>query len=234
MENKFSSPIIVAHRGAHTKAILENTIESFSRAFALNADAVEGDFHLTKDKKIVCHHDTKVKNTSIPMATLDTLQTIDPTLPTLKDVLQVVPADKMIYIEIKCGTEIFEILTPVIHHSSLNYAQIVIISFDAAVIYQAKVLYPSMKAYWLYVFSKEEVPDIDNLLHILDSCHADGISTNINTYVDEHFIFAIKEKEYTFHAWIINSIDQARKLKEWGTSSITTDKLEEIREGLRE
>ncbi len=234
MENKFNSPIIVAHRGAHTDTIVENTIESFKRAFALNADAIEGDFHLTKDKKIVCHHDAKVHNACIYMTTLDVLQTIDPTLATLEDVLQVVPSDKIIYIEIKCGTEIFEVLTSVIHDSSLTYAQIVIISFDAAVIYQAKVLYPSLKAYWLYSFSNEEVPNIDNLLYILNGCHADGISTNINTYVDEHFIFAIKEKEYTFHAWTIDRIDEARKLKEWGTSSITTDKVEEIREGLRE
>ena len=234
MEAKLKAPLIVAHRGAHTDRILENTIDAFIYAYALDADAIEGDFHLTKDKQIVCHHDIKVQNKYIKSATLNELQAIQPTLPTLQSVLQIVPNDKIIYIEIKCGIEIFEVLASVINRSHLTHEQIIIISFDAEVIQQAKISYPTIKAYWLYAFSKDEVPDIDKLIKVLDVCQADGISVNVNTHINESFIFGIQDKGYTFHAWTINSSDEARKLKKWGTLSITTDKVKEIKKSLRE
>ncbi len=83
MEHKPSIPIIVAHRGADTEEIKENTIEAFIRAFEKNADAIEGDFHLTKDKQIVSHHDSSIENRMIKTTTLDVLQQIQSKLPRL-------------------------------------------------------------------------------------------------------------------------------------------------------
>ena len=47
--------MIVAHRGASDDAP-ENTLEAFHLAWLQNADAIEGDFRLTKDEQIVCIH----------------------------------------------------------------------------------------------------------------------------------------------------------------------------------
>ena len=44
-----SEPVIVAHRGASADAP-ENTLPAFELAWKQGADAIEGDFHLTKDK----------------------------------------------------------------------------------------------------------------------------------------------------------------------------------------
>ncbi|MGZ9724188.1 glycerophosphodiester phosphodiesterase [Rhizobium miluonense] len=49
-------PLVIGHRGTPTIA-LENTRESFRRAIAGGADAVETDVHLTADGHIVCLHD---------------------------------------------------------------------------------------------------------------------------------------------------------------------------------
>lgn len=46
----------MAHRGASAGAP-ENTLPAFELAWAYGADAIEGDFHLTADGKIVCIHD---------------------------------------------------------------------------------------------------------------------------------------------------------------------------------
>ena len=51
-----AAPFIVAHRGASGDAP-ENTLPAFERAWKQGADAIEGDFHLTADGKIVCFHD---------------------------------------------------------------------------------------------------------------------------------------------------------------------------------
>ena len=48
--------MIVAHRGASDDAP-ENTLQAFHLAWLQNADAIEGDFRLTKDEQIVCIHD---------------------------------------------------------------------------------------------------------------------------------------------------------------------------------
>ena len=55
-----AEPLIVAHRGA-SKAAPENTIPAFQLAWQLHADAIEGDFYLSKDGKIVCIHDRMTK-----------------------------------------------------------------------------------------------------------------------------------------------------------------------------
>ena len=54
---------IVAHRGASHVAP-ENTIAAFRQAWREGADAIEGDFHLTKDGNIVCIHDADTKRTA--------------------------------------------------------------------------------------------------------------------------------------------------------------------------
>ena len=51
---------IVAHRGA-SKAAPENTIPAFHEAWQQGADAIEGDFHLSKDGVIVCVHDANIR-----------------------------------------------------------------------------------------------------------------------------------------------------------------------------
>ena len=52
--------MIVAHRGASGEAP-ENTIPAFNLAWKQGADAIEGDFHLTKDGHVVCIHDANTK-----------------------------------------------------------------------------------------------------------------------------------------------------------------------------
>ena len=52
--------MIVAHRGSSHEAP-ENTLPAFELAWEQGADAVEGDFLLTGDGKIVCFHDKDTK-----------------------------------------------------------------------------------------------------------------------------------------------------------------------------
>ena len=60
----WSDPLIVAHRGASHDAP-ENTLPAFELAWKQGADAIEGDFLLTKDNKIVCIHDGSTKRLAV-------------------------------------------------------------------------------------------------------------------------------------------------------------------------
>ncbi len=50
-------PLIFGHRGAMGYSI-ENTISSFKKALEMGVDGIETDIRLTKDKKLICFHDT--------------------------------------------------------------------------------------------------------------------------------------------------------------------------------
>jgi glycerophosphoryl diester phosphodiesterase len=116
-----AAPIIVAHRGA-SKLAPENTIAAFELAWDQGADAIEGDFLLTADGEIVCIHDKNTKrvaksNFTVEDSTLNELLQLDvgawmgnkwseTRIPTISQVFATIPSDKLIYIEIKCGSEI--------------------------------------------------------------------------------------------------------------------------------
>ena len=236
MEAKRKTPLIVAHRGAHFNGIVENTLEAFKEAFRYTVDAIEGDFHLTKDNVIVCHHDYYIGDLAIRDNTLSTLLTLQPNLPTLAEVLALIPTDKTIYIEIKCGIEIFEFLAPVLQDSQLLPSQIVIISFNAEVIHQAKVTYPAMKAYWLYELKDEGMPLLHGITKILALSQADGLSTNVTSLLGDTFVKSLIDAGYSYHVWTyktypIDSLKKIERLKKWGVASITLDAIEILKKG---
>ena len=140
---------IVAHRGA-SDAAPENTLAAFRLAWKLGADLIEGDFYLTTDGHIVTIHDKTTKRTAgkdLPVAqsTLAELRQLDvgvwkapqyrgQRIPTLAEVLAVVPPGKKILIEIKCGPEIVPQLKTELAQSSLKPAQTIVIAFDESVV----------------------------------------------------------------------------------------------------
>ncbi len=231
MEKKTNTPLIVAHRGEHLYDNRENTLAAFTQAFAYNVDAIEGDFHLTADKHIVCHHNATVKQHTIQNHTLETLRQIAPYLPTLDEVLLCVPKEKRIYIEIKCGIEIFEYLAPILSNAPLKQSQIVIISFNAEVVHQAKVTYPNMAVYLLHEFEENDVPSFKELKKRLELTQADGLGTNITKHIDHHFIQNIQNAGYSYHVWTyktykIDSKEKIAQLKAWKVASITLDAID--------
>lgn len=54
------TPLNVAHRGG-AGLLPENTMAAFTRAIAAGADGIELDVHLSKDRKLVVHHDESLK-----------------------------------------------------------------------------------------------------------------------------------------------------------------------------
>jgi len=145
--------MIVAHRGA-SKDAPENTLPAFKLAWKQGADAIEGDFHLTKDGHIVCIHDNNTKkvagiNLVVRNVTLADLRKLDvgvrhskafqgTIIPTIAEVFATIPEQKTIYIEIKCGAEIIPALLQEIEKSDLKKEQVVVISFDKKVIQELK------------------------------------------------------------------------------------------------
>ena len=234
-------PLIVAHRGASRDAP-ENTIPAFQLAWEQGADAIEGDFHLTKDGKIVCIHDGNTKKVAgrklvVRQSTLAELRELDvgayrgelfkgTTIPTLAEVFATVPDRKKIYIEVKCGAEILPVLLKEIQTSGLRKEQIVVISFKEEVIRGLKAKAVQFKAYWLSGFKKDEsgkvTPSLQRVLNTLEEINADGFSSS-QSVINQAYIQRVLEKGYEYHVWTVDDVQTARRFRNWGAQSITTN-----------
>ncbi|GAA5129146.1 glycerophosphodiester phosphodiesterase [Luteolibacter yonseiensis] len=245
----FAGPFLVAHRGA-SKDAPENTIPAFELAWKQGADAIEGDFHLTADGKIVCIHDydtLRVSGTkkSVKQSTLQELQELDAgawfqpqwkgvRLPTFSEVAATVPAGKKFYIEVKCGPEIVPELLRGIEASGLKTDQIVIISFHAPVIREMKEKASQFKAYWLSSFEKSSPlePSLDDVLTTLRAIKADGFSSQADARLTAEFIKGIRDAGFEYHSWTIDEPKVAENFLNLGAQSITTNRPAFLREAL--
>ncbi len=241
---------IVAHRGASQDAP-ENTLPAFQLAWEHGADAIEGDFHLTKDGHVVCIHDKNTKrvcdeNLVVSEARLDELRKLDvgaghskafkrTAIPTIAEVFASVPEQKMIYVEIKCGPEIIPALLEEIKKSGLQNEQIIVICFHEKVIQELKAKAPNIKASWLSGFKKDRAgniaPSLQTVLTTLKRIKADGFSSS-KDLIDEAFVEGVKESGFEYHVWTVDDVATARRFKEWGAKSITTNVPEVMRKAL--
>lgn len=161
-----SATEIIAHRGASFDAP-ENTLAALRLGFAQGADAGELDIHLSKDGRIVVHHDADtgrsaglrqavVAQTFTELRSLNVGQwgkwqgsAFSERIPLLTEVLAVVPAGRRLFIEIKVGAEILPELAQVIRASGLAAAQLPLITFNLAVAQAAKSRLPAHEVCWI-------------------------------------------------------------------------------------
>lgn len=241
--------MIVAHRGASYEAP-QNTMTAFKLAWEQGADAIEGDFHLTKDRHIVCIHDASTKNVSttdvvVHTSTLAELRALDVslhheevfrgvTIPTIAEVFSTIPDQKIIFIEIKCGKEIISPLLEEVKKSGLKKEQIVMICFDKQVLQELKAQAPQYKVFWLCNFHEAEsgeiVPPLESVLETLALIKADGIDSSTN--IPESFVKAIKTHGYEWHVWTVDDLETAKRIKTLGANSITSNKPGYIKDNL--
>jgi glycerophosphoryl diester phosphodiesterase len=246
------NPMIVAHRGA-SKHAPENTIPAFKLAWEQGADAIEGDFYLTKDGAIVCIHDKDTKRVSgvkkvVEDTTLDELRKLDvgswfgekwqgTVIPSISEVFATIPDGKKIYIEIKSGSEILPRLFEELAKSGLKKNQVVVISFDKDVIRNFKSKEPEIKAFWLSDFKKDKFsdriePSLKNVIDVLKQTGADGFSST-HKIIDDSFIKAIQNEGFEYHVWTVDDPETAQRFKRLGAKSITTNRPGYIRKSLK-
>lgn len=240
-----SAQKIVAHRGASHDAP-ENTLAAFRLAWEQNADAIEGDYYLTKDKQIVCIHDANTKRTAdkelvIAESTLAELKQLDfgswkdprfkdERIPTLSEVLATVPAGKHVLIEIKCGPEIVPFLPPVLKQSGLQPEQTIVICFSDKVIAATREQIPEIKAHWLTGLKKNSEsgkyePSIETILKKAAEIRATGVDIQANReVVDEAFVKQLRSHNLEFHVWTVNDPADAFRFQQLSVDSITTDR----------
>ena len=239
-------PLIVGHRGA-SAAAPENTLAAFRLGFEQGADLVEGDFRLTGDGHIVAMHDrTLARTTGDPRETgslsLSEIRSLDAgnwgpwngsdfrgeRVPTLAEVLAIIPADGGILVEIKDSERIVPALVLELERSGLGPDRVTVIAFDRQVIGSLKQVAPEWKALWLTSFSKETGhwrPTADEIIDVARSIDADGVDIRAEPEViDESFVRQLRSAGLEVHVWTVNDPDLAMTMQSTGIDSITSDR----------
>ena len=238
---------LIAHRGASADAP-ENTLAAFRLAWEQGADGIEGDFRLSSDGHIVCVHDADLQRTggvslSVAESTLDALRQVDvgswfdpafasERVPTLAEVLELVPDGKRLFIEVKCGDEIVEPLTHVLANASRG-GRVAVISFSAEVIARCRREIPEVEAFWITAFEECESglqPEVDEVLQTLEDLDASGLDCQAHPAFDESLARGLRSAGMGFHVWTVDTLELAQSFASLGVESLTTNRPGALRQ----
>ena len=244
-----STPLIIGHRGASRDAP-ENTLASFRLAFEQGADGIEADFRLTRDGRIVCLHDAGLSRTTgadlqvadAPLAELQRLDAgswkgakwKDERIPTLSQVLELLPAGKRLFIEVKCGAEIIGPLVDDLDRAGLPAQNVRFLAFDHRLVRELKERLPGYRACWLsdYRWRGGLQPSPREVLSRLAEIGADGLASRDRAILDANLVRELRERGVEIHVWTVDSARAARRLCDLGVDSIMTNRPGWLRSAL--
>ncbi len=227
---------------------------SFLLAFMQGADGIEADFRLTGDGHLVAVHDEDMRRTAgstlrVGRTTLERLRALDAgrlkgkksqgqKVPTLEEVLGMLPDGKLLVMDIKAGVEAVPVLVKELRRANAPLDQVRVASFDIQVLVAAKEALPEVPRLLLsdrrWTDRKQcWVPELRMLEVAAKGVGAMGIALDTRSLQDEpqavqHFADAGLET----HVWTVNRIPNARRFADLGVASITTDYPGHLLEGL--
>jgi glycerophosphoryl diester phosphodiesterase len=243
---------VTAHRGESSLAP-ENTLASVELAWKRGADAVEIDVHLTADGQLVVCHDANTKRTAgrelrIAKSTLAELRALDvgawkgaewvgQKIPLLEEVLKTVPENRRLFVEVKVGPEAVPILKKAVEAAQKRAEQVVVISFNAAVIAAAKRQMPENRAFLLVGFeqdkqTKQWSPTVEKVIAAARTANADSVDLSASPPLDRAFVEQLHHAGLGVYAWTIDSPEVARRMIEYGVVGITTNRAGWMKEQL--
>jgi glycerophosphoryl diester phosphodiesterase len=242
--------IIIAHRGESYDAP-ENTHASINLAWKRDADAVEIDVQLTKDERIVTIHDKSTLRTGgklrrVSSNTYDNLLLVDvgkfkakkwkdERIPLLGDVLDNVPENKIILIEIKSNIRIVKPLKNLILQKDIDPKQIKFIGFDINTMKLIKKTLPEFESYW--IIEGKQYKSKSALNSATKKCKAaglDGLDVQARKYLNSEVIQFVKNNGLNIYTWTVDDPIRAKQLYMDGIDGITTNRASWLKKKLQE
>ena len=249
------TPEIIAHRGASADAP-ENTLAAIQLAWQQGADAAEIDVQRTADGQLVAiHDDTMLRTGGVDWAVKDcTLaklkkrdvgswkspQFVGERIPTLAEVLTIVPQGKRLFIEMKCGVDAIPELVRVLSAAKTTRDQTVLIGLDFDTIVAVKRALRNRLAMWVTVQSvrknrgrEQVIPPTKQLIRKALAGKLDGLDINDLVQRKPGDIARIRQAGLHSCVWTVNSAERALWLQDEGMERITTDAPERLAKVVR-
>lgn len=240
--------LIIAHRGASHDAP-ENTLAAARLAWEQGADALECDVQLTNDGRLAVIHDedtARVSPRALAIAATGwaELQQLDvgswkaprfagEKIPSLDQLLALIPPGKRIFIELKNGPEAVPELVRCLARSTLQPAQVAVISFQFDAVHAAKNVLPRCEACWILEREAGGLrPPVEEIIATCCAAGLDGIDLEAAWPVDCSFATRVRDAGLTLYAWTVDDPAEARELIVAGVQGITTNRPGWLREQL--
>ncbi|WP_309380724.1 glycerophosphodiester phosphodiesterase family protein [Cerasicoccus frondis] len=251
LQHALAETLVVAHRGASHDAP-ENTLAAFNLAWEQGADAIEADFRLTMDGRLICIHDESTSDVSNEIRNVDEtewarLREMDvgswkgkrfanERMPSLAEVLATVPAGKLAYIELKGDYHIVDPFLVELAETDFPIEQLRVIAFDRRVLYRIKTKQPEIQTMLLISFQFSTAgyhPRLEAAAEQAKGIKADAISMNLKGPLTPDSIRWLNDQGLRVHAWTIDHAGVSQTLADFGVDSITTNRPYDIKTALR-
>ena len=237
INNKF---IIIAHRGESYDAP-ENTLASISLAWYRNDDAVEVDVQLTKDERIVVIHDrttwrTGRKYKRISSVSYDDLKDIDvgsfkditysdERIPLLSEVIDTIPSNKQLFVEIKSDDSIVKPLENLITGKNVIPQSIRFIGFDMNTLKKIKHALPAFDVYWIVprVDYKNNFRTKETIAKCIEAGF-NGLDVQYGAKLNKNVILPVKKHNLKIYTWTVDDIQTAKRLFSEGIDGVATNR----------
>lgn len=224
---------VIGHRGAPTLAP-ENSLSSINMAWKVGADWVEVDVYLTSDNRLAIIHDhTTLRTTGIDLnvssASLDSLRqlTLKPVggyssekIPTLEEVLDILPPERSLMLDIKTGKEILPYLMDVIAASG-KAAQVVICSYGWIVPAEFRKKVPGVRVAFALPMNYNDFQRDRSMINEYQIEALSQAADKINSSLA--YAQLLKKSNVSLFAYTVNDVMQADILASNGVTHIITD-----------
>lgn len=241
---------MIAHRGASYLAP-ENTKAAVLLAWEQNVDA-EVDVHLSQDKRVMVIHDATTRHIAgVDLKVSEThsqvLQGLDmgsfkdqafagEPMPFLDEIIQSIPPQRKLYVEIKCGPEILPPLEKLVKQSAKR-SQLVIIGFDLETMALCKQRL-DLPTYWLKGTAQDEeteawIPHDPQLVQAAQDHGLDGLDLHY-AGITQALVTAARNAGQKLYAWTVDDPKEARRLVQLKVTGITTNRPAWLRAQLRQ
>ncbi len=239
IEGEKRRPLVVAHRGSSGSAP-ENTMAAFRMAIEEGVDMIELDVRMTKDFELVVHHDADLRRTTngsgfIWKKTLDELKHLDAgswyspkfadeRIPTLREVIDLLPANINLNIEIKSdgdvrrGIAFEDACIRVIREKGFAH-RVLVSSFDHKFLRRFHKLDPAIRIGALYLPVRDAAKKPSTLERRL------GASAFIcsRTQLRKRFIADAHQHDIMVACYVVNTVRQLERMIRFGVDAVVTD-----------
>lgn len=238
---------IIAHRGASAHAP-ENTLAAFHLAWEQGADGIEMDVHLSRDGRVMVHHDLNTRRSAgvdLRIATTDseTLRQLDvgkwkgeefvgERMPFLEEALATVPFRGRVLIELKCGADIVPALRKALAVAPCEQ-RLAFISFHVGPLYACRLALPEVPCYLVSACSETDAWGgricSPKLIEIALNHDFAGLDPD-HRGVTADFAVAVRAAGLGLIAWTVNDPLEACRLRDLELEAVATDWPAEIRQ----
>ena len=214
---------------------LENTIESVKKAIELNVDGIEIDVFKSKNGEIVVYHDpflSRLSNSNafIEQISLDSIKNVELkgglSIPTLKEVIDVVPEKIFLNIELKgsnTALETNEIIIEYLREFNLPPSKFIISSFR----WDELKKFRDLNRYIPIAILVDSLYKIDNAIKLAKEINAIALNPN-NKFITKKIVNKIQSNNIKVFPYTINAPKNIKRMKLMGVDAIITDYPERV------